>query len=79
VKKTLKQISEEGVILLNEEGKEEGVPADWIIMALGVKPDDSISRKLEGKVPELYGIGDSCQIGKIMEAAYDGARVARLI
>ena len=79
VKRTIKRITEEGVIISAEEGKEELVRADKIVLALGVKPDDSLFKKLQGRVLELHVIGDSCQPGKIMEAVYDGSRIARLI
>lgn len=79
VKKTVKRITEEGVIIAEESGKEELIRAEKIILAFGVKPNDSLSKKLEGRVPELHVIGDSCQPGKIMEAAYDGSRIARMV
>ena len=79
LRKTIRQITEEGVIVLNDEGKEERIQADRVVLALGVKPDDSLFRKLAGRVPELHVIGDSYQEGKIIDAAYDGSRIARLI
>jgi NADPH-dependent 2,4-dienoyl-CoA reductase/sulfur reductase-like enzyme len=79
VKKTLKRITEEGVIIADENGKEESIQAEKIILALGVKSDDSLSKKLEGRVPELHVIGDSCEPGKIMEAVYDGSRIGRIV
>ncbi|HYB21931.1 MAG TPA: FAD-dependent oxidoreductase, partial [Thermodesulfobacteriota bacterium] len=79
VKKTLKRITEEGIIIADENGKEESIQAEKIILALGVKSDDSLSKKLEGRVPELHVIGDSCEPGKIMEAVYDGSRIGRIV
>jgi len=79
VRKKMKEVGGEGVLLEDEGGKEEWVRADWVILALGVKPNDLLFRKLEGKVPEIYSVGDCGQTGKIMDACYDGFRVARLI
>ena len=79
VKKKVKEIAREGVLLEDERGGEEWIQADWVILALGVKPNDSLFRKLEGKVPEIYSIGDCGQTGKIIDACYDGFRVGRLI
>lgn len=79
VGKTLKEIKETGVLLSDREGKEEEIQAGRVVVALGVKSNDSLLPKLEGKVPELYLIGDSDQPGNIMDAAYHGSRVARLI
>ncbi len=77
--KSVKQVTEEGVILSEDGGKEELIKADRVVLAFGVKPDDSLFRRLIGKVPELYLVGDSCKAGKIIDAAYDGSRIARLI
>ena len=79
VGKTLKEIKETGVLLSDREGKEEEIQAGRVVVALGVKSNDSLFPKLEGKVPELYLIGDSDQPGNIMDAAYHGSRRARLI
>lgn len=79
LRKTLKLITEDGVIILDDGGKEELIQADRVVLALGVKPNNFLSKKLEGRIAELYVIGDSCQAGKIIDAVYDGARVARLI
>lgn len=77
--KRLQRITEEGVIVAGEMGKEELLPADWIVLALGAKPNDSLAKKLEGKVPELYVIGDSSRPRKIIDATYEGSRLARVI
>ena len=79
VGRTLRQIEEEGILIVDRKGREDKIQADQVVLALGVKPDDSLFQKLEGKVKELYLIGDSCQPGNIMEATYHGSRVARLI
>jgi NADPH-dependent 2,4-dienoyl-CoA reductase/sulfur reductase-like enzyme len=79
VKKKMKEIAWEGVLLEDEGGKVEWIRADWVILALGVKPNDWLFRKLKGKVPEIYSIGDCKKTGKIIDASYDGFRVGRLI
>jgi 2,4-dienoyl-CoA reductase-like NADH-dependent reductase (Old Yellow Enzyme family)/thioredoxin reductase len=79
LRKTVRQITEKGVFVSGEERKQEMVPADRIVLAFGVKPEDSLSSKLEGRVPQLHVIGDSCRAGKIIDAVYDGHRIGRLI
>ena len=49
---------------------------DSIVLALGSTPDDRIARSLEGKVPELYVIGDASQPREALEAVYEGEEVA---
>ena len=79
LKKPICRITQEGVIVTDEMGIEELCQADWVVSALGSQPNNSLAKKLEGKVPELYVIGDSYKPAKIMDAAYDGFRVAWLI
>ena len=49
---------------------------DVIVLAVGSKPDDRIARSLEGKVPELYVIGDASQPREALEAVYEGEEIA---
>ncbi len=49
---------------------------DTIVLAVGSKPDDRIARSLEGKVPELYVIGDASEPRETLEAVYEGEEVA---
>ncbi len=49
---------------------------DTIVLAVGSKPDDHIARSLEGKVPELYVIGDASEPRETLEAVYEGEEVA---
>jgi len=49
---------------------------DVIVLAVGSKPDDRIARSLEGKVPELYVIGDASQAREALEAVYEGEEIA---
>jgi 2,4-dienoyl-CoA reductase-like NADH-dependent reductase (Old Yellow Enzyme family)/thioredoxin reductase len=79
LRKTIKQITEGGVLVSDEGGKQELIPADRVVLALGAKPDDSLFSKLEGKVPELHVIGDSYRARKIIDAVLEGHRIARLI
>ena len=49
---------------------------DTIFLAVGSKPDDRIAKSLEGKVPELYVIGDASEPREALEAVYEGEEVA---
>jgi 2-enoate reductase len=50
---------------------------DTIVLALGSeKPNDAIYKKLEGKVSELYMIGDARQPREIVDAVYEGQEIA---
>ena len=51
---------------------------ELIVCYTGTWPD-STADALEGKVPELHVIGDSTRPAKVIEAVYDGSRIARFI
>ncbi len=49
---------------------------DTIVLAVGSKPDDRIAKSLEGKVPELYIIGDASEPREALESVYEGEEIA---
>ena len=50
---------------------------DTIVLALGSeRPNDTIYKSLEGKVSELYLIGDARQPREIVDAVYEGQEIA---
>ncbi len=55
------------------------LPADTVVLAIGAKPENSLSKELEGVVPSLYSIGDCVEARDALEAIRDGAEVGRLI
>jgi pyruvate/2-oxoglutarate dehydrogenase complex dihydrolipoamide dehydrogenase (E3) component len=49
---------------------------DTIVLAVGSKSDDRIAKSLEGKVPELYVVGDASEPRETLEALFEGEEVA---
>lgn len=49
---------------------------DVIVLAVGSTSEDRIAKGLEGKVPELYVIGDASQPREALEAVYEGEEIA---
>ncbi len=76
---TLKEVTDEGVVVTDKEGKQETIEADRVVLALGAKPITYLIDALEGNVPELHVIGDSIRPTKVIEAVYEGSRIARFI
>jgi len=75
----VKEILDDGVVYVRD-GKEESIHnVDNIILALGARPVNDLSEKLEGKVPEVYVIGDAKEPRKVFEATAEAAQVARKI
>jgi 2,4-dienoyl-CoA reductase-like NADH-dependent reductase (Old Yellow Enzyme family)/thioredoxin reductase len=71
---TCEEISEDSVRITTAEGKKETIRADTVIIAVGYKVNDRLYKTLEGKVPEIYCIGDSSEPRRILEAVNEGYR-----
>jgi len=69
---TCEEIKEGSVQVTTAEGKKVTIPADTIIIAVGYKANDHLYKSLEGKVPEIYCIGNSSEPRRILEATSEG-------
>jgi len=65
---TCEEIGEGSVLVTTPEGERKTIPADTVIIAAGYTADDRLYKALEGKVPEIYCIGNSAKPGRILEA-----------
>ncbi len=68
-----------GMEFTNKEGKRQTMQADTVVLAAGSKPNAELLKKLEGKVPEIYLVGDCAEPQNIMGAIHDSNRVGRLL
>jgi len=73
------EITDEGLTLLTREGERKTIEADTIIPALPLAPNTALMESLEGKVPEIYAIGDCNQPRLIVDAIRDGLRTGLTI
>ena len=71
------EIKEEGLVITTREGERKTLEADTIITALLLQPNIELIKSLEGKVPEIYQIGDCREAGYMPDAIADGSRLAR--
>ncbi len=71
---TCEEIKEGTVLVTTAEGRKETIRADTVIIAVGYKANDHLYRDLEGKVREIFCIGDSSEPRKILEATTEGYR-----
>ena len=74
----LLEITKKGAIVSNGGSKKE-LKADSVVLALGFKSESMLRDALEGKVPELYAIGDCVKPRRIIDAMWEGFHAARLI
>ncbi len=76
----LVRISEHGAVVENKYHRFEAeLKADTIILALGLKPETYLLKALQGKVKELYSIGDCEGPGKIIDALWRAFDIARVL
>ncbi len=73
------KITGEGMVITTKDGERKTLKADTIITALPLLPNADLLKNLEGKVPEIYQIGDCSEPGLMHDAIADGSRIARII
>jgi 2,4-dienoyl-CoA reductase-like NADH-dependent reductase (Old Yellow Enzyme family)/thioredoxin reductase len=67
-----KEITDQGVIITTQRGATQTVEADTVVLAAGSLIDSGLYESIEGKVPELYRIGDCVEPRDIMSAVTEG-------
>lgn len=72
---TVVEITDNAVIF-SLGGEIYSLPADTVIMAVGMQSDNGLAKELEGAVPELHMVGDCVRPRDAAEVAYQAARVA---
>lgn len=66
------KIMEDSLTYLDKDGKEHTIAADTVVAAIGDKANNGLYHELEGKVPELYNVGDSDKPDSIATAVSQG-------
>jgi NADPH-dependent 2,4-dienoyl-CoA reductase/sulfur reductase-like enzyme len=75
----VKEILDDGVVF-TRNGKEESIRGvSSVILAMGAKSVDDISKAVKGKAAEVHVIGDAKEPRKAFEAIHEGADIARKI
>jgi thioredoxin reductase len=72
------EITEKGLAII-KEGKRQTILADNIILALPLSSNTGLLNDLEGKVPEVYAIGDCKEPRLIIDAITEGSEIAHAI
>ena len=75
----LSVVKEEGVLVMDKNGREFFVPGDRVIMAVGNRPVDTLFEQVRELGIEVYSIGDCLEVRSAKEALYEGARIGRSI
>ena len=70
----LKEITGSEVVVEGQEGARR-IPADTIVLANVLKPNNKLAKAVEGKVAQMVSIGDAAEVSNCFHANNDGARV----
>jgi hypothetical protein len=52
---------------------------DTLVLAMGSVANDALFKSLDGKVRELYTVGQCVSPRKMLESTYDGLRAGRMV
>ncbi|MGB6065868.1 MAG: FAD-dependent oxidoreductase [Desulfomonilaceae bacterium] len=72
----MKDITTEKVVYTDSKGNDVTIPADSVVLAMGSRPENSLSCKLEETGAEVRIIGDAKGVGRIGSALDDGFTLA---
>ena len=74
------EVVDDGLVVVDKSGQRKTLKADKVVLAVGmISSDDSLADILEGRVAEVYRIGDCVTPGKVLDAVWAGYRTARLV
>lgn len=72
------EINDKGV-MINKAGVEFLLDADTVVVSVGERSEKTLAKALEGKVNELYQIGDGAKVGNAMKAIESAFKLALTI
>jgi 2-enoate reductase len=76
----VRRVTGRGVVALSGSGREYSLDADTIVLAVGMESTEcDLTGALRTSVPQVYAIGDCVKPRKILNAIWEGYRVARVI
>ena len=75
----ISEVTPQGVIFEDKEGKKQTLKADTVVLALGLSPNRGLVDRLDGKLKEMYVIGDCVKPGRVHNAIQEAAHIAREI
>lgn len=71
----VEKITDEEVVY-SVDGKKATLAVDTVVLARGGNPNNALGKALEGKVPELYMIGDCVEARTALDAIHEGYKVS---
>jgi len=75
---TLKEIKADSVVLEEKAtGNDKTLPADAVVLSLGMRPNKELADALKAKGYETHVVGDAVRVGKIASATRGGFEIGR--
>ena len=72
-------VTDEGAVVLANDGTESVIEADTVIFAIGLKPNKSYARDLLGSGIAVYEVGDGKQVANIQRSTSEAYEVTRML
>jgi len=76
---TVTEITDDGVAIVDKDGKSSKLESDSVVLALGLSSSKELEETLKDVVPETHVIGDCVEPRKVMSAIWEAFRFARLV
>jgi NADPH-dependent 2,4-dienoyl-CoA reductase/sulfur reductase-like enzyme len=73
------EILDEGIRVEDKYGNRNVLNADTVVIALGFQSNKGLYESLKDRGQEIYAIGDCVEPRKVIDAIWEGFRIARLI
>ena len=75
---TVLEITNGSVNIVDKSGLRSTLEADTVVIAVGFEPNNKLVATLKDKVSEMYAIGDCVKPRRVINAVWEGFRLARI-
>ncbi|WP_123053867.1 FAD-dependent oxidoreductase [Clostridium sp. JN-1] len=72
---SLIEVTDDGAVIIDNKFKKQNVSADTVAIAVGFKSNRELYNKLNGKIADLYMVGDAYKAANIMDAIWSANEV----
>jgi len=70
---------QEGRVVVESQGTKKQIECDSLVLALGLRPRNRLEKALDGRVKQVFTIGDAAEPRRIINAIWEGFHAARII
>ena len=73
------EVTGDGLKVISNKFRSKTIPADTVVISVGLNPNKKLYTSLVSEIPNLYNIGDSREARNVMGAVWDAYEIARAI